>query len=214
MILSCKTYLFFSLCILILHLSSFSQGKIVSTHLTQKEIPKAIPYEGKFKNAIKWVDKSGENIVIITETGEYQSRTESNEDYRDAKLYAYHFSLKNNIFTQTWKIQDFIYACPVDIEAQFIPNTFQITDLNKNGIGEVWLMYKTVCHGDVSPSNMKIIMQEGSKKFAMRGRNRVEYGKGKFEGGEFTFDQAFLTGPSVFRDFAKALWNKNIMQVW
>jgi hypothetical protein len=61
---------------------------------------------------------------------------------------------------------------------------------------------------------MKIIMHEGTQKFAMRGRNKVEYEANKFEGGEFTFDQAFLTGLPVFRNFAKELWNKNIMQVW
>ena len=75
-------------------------------------------------------------------------------------------------------------------------------------------MYKTVCHGDVSPCNMKIIMYQGQQKFAMRGQNKVEYAKGEFAGGDYKFDQSFVNGPMVFRVFAKQLWDKNIMETW
>jgi len=76
-------------------------------------------------------------------------------------------------------------------------------------------MYETVCHGDVSPSDMKIIMYEGQQKFAMRGENKINYGTGDngqkmYAGGEYKIDDAFSNGPTVFLEFAKKLWNKNI----
>ena len=37
-------------------------------------------------------------------------------------------------------------------------------------------MYKTVCHVDVSPCDMKIIMYQGGQKYAIRGKNKVFYG--------------------------------------
>jgi hypothetical protein len=116
------------------------------------KIPNGIHYSGKMKNMLRWIDKHGENIVIITETGGYRNpKINHDSDGTDTELFAYHYSISNNQASETWKIHDFIYDCPVDYEATFIKNTFQITDLNKNGIAETWLMYKTVCHGDVSP---------------------------------------------------------------
>ena len=75
-------------------------------------------------------------------------------------------------------------------------------------------MYKTVCHGDVSPSNMKVIMYQGLQKYAMRGRNKVKISETETEGGEYTFDKVFVDGPISFRNFAIKLWEKNILQKW
>jgi hypothetical protein len=102
---------------------------------------------------------------------------------------------------QIWKVYDFIQDCGLDIEASFIKNTLRLTDLNHDGIGEVWLMYKTVCHGDVSPFEMKIIMYQGQQKFARRGHNKVQLGKTEVDGGDYKFDKAFTDGPGTFREY-------------
>ena len=102
----------------------------------------------------------------------------------------------------------------MDIEASFIRNTLQLTDLNENGIAEIWLIYKTACRGDVSPSDMKVIMYEASQKYAMRGQNKVQLSDDEVYGGEYTFNRTFLDGPMKFRIFAKGLWDENILQVW
>jgi hypothetical protein len=122
--------------------------------------------------------------------------------------------ISHNEAKSSWTVHDYIHDCPVDYEAKFIKNTLQITDLNKNGIGEIWLMYKTACHGDVSPSDMKIIMYEGKLVHKMIGTNKVEIGPGEFYGGEYKFDKSFQEGPKEFINFAKNLWRKNIMQTW
>lgn len=182
------------------------------------QFPAGIRYEGFIKNAVRWTDKSGDNIVVTTETGIYTSpKFEHESEYgSDAELFAYHYIVSNNEAKQTWKVYDFISDCPVDIAAFFVKNSFEITDLNKNGIAEIWIMYKTVCHGDVSPSDMKIIMYEGKKKFAMRGENKVatgidDDGKTLYYGGKYKFDQNFKNAPQVFKDFAKNLWNNNLI---
>jgi hypothetical protein len=185
------------------------------TKLDTNKLPKGLSFEGNIKTAVRWVDEDGDNIVITTETGEHPSKTEKIADYRDAELFACHFMLEyKKGFKCTWQLTDFIKACPMDIEAKFIKNTFALTDLDSNGVAEIWLMYKTVCHGDVSPSNMKLIMYQRKQKYAMRGRNKVEYEQGKFDGGEYTFDKAFTKGPPAFIDFAKHLWDENSMQTW
>ncbi len=194
---------------------TMGKAQIKLTKLQTTELPSDIKFEGKIKNAVKWKDNLGDNIVITSETGKYPSKgNESEDDFLDAELFAFHFLILKNNSKQTWKVHDFIKDCPVDIEASFIKNTFQITDLNKDGIAEIWLMYKTACHGDVSPCDMKIIMYQGNQKYAMRGQNKVKVSEKEFDGGNYKFDQAFTNGPTEFLDFAKKMWNKNIMQVW
>lgn len=192
--------------------------KITPIALKVDELPKDIVYEGEIVNAVKWTDNLGENVVITTETGIYDSKKFPKEnDGSDAEIFAYHYILEKNKFKQTWKVYDYISDCPVDIVAEFLDNTFQITDLNNNGVGEIWLMYKTVCHGDVSPFEMKIIMYEGQQKFALRGETKIMYGiddkeNKLYTGGEYKIDKAFSDGPKMFLDFAKKLWKKNILE--
>ncbi|KFF06256.1 M949_RS01915 family surface polysaccharide biosynthesis protein [Flavobacterium reichenbachii] len=185
------------------------------------QFPSSIKYEGFVKNAVRWKDKLGDNIVITTETGYFVSSKfkHESENSSDAELFVYHYIMSGNKAQQTWKIYDYIADCPVDITASFVKNTFQVTDLNNNGIAEVWIMYKTVCHGDVSPSNMKIIMYEGKQKYAMRGENKVQVGvldngKAQYIGGEFKFDENFKKAEKAFKDFAQKLWNKNLIEKW
>lgn len=207
-----KTGLYFLT--LLCSMTACGQGQITTTNLDINKLPKGIKFTGKIKTAVRWNDKSGDNIVLTTETGETINKTAPSDDYRDAALYAYHFIVNNDSTYLTWKVYDFIKECPVDIEANFIKNTFQVTDLNNDGVAEVWLMYKTVCHGDVSPCDMKIIMYQGQQKYAIRGQNKVQVSDKEFYGGEYKFDKAFADGPKEFLEFAKKMWSKNIMQRW
>lgn len=192
---------------------SFAQIKVIK--LDKKDIPTSIKYTGHIINAVKYTDNEGQHLIITTETGITPTKNSESSDGRDAALYAYCYNIgTNNDFKLSWQTYDFIKDCPVDLEAQYVPNTFAVTDLNKNGKAEVWLMYTTVCHGDVSPSDMKIIMHEGIKKYAVRGTKKVKISDKDFDGGKYTLDEVFKTGPEAFRQYAVALWKKNLMQVW
>lgn len=202
---------------MLLFLGSFlvsGQGKIELTNLEKSQLPNGINYSGEIKQAVRWKDNQGEHIVITTETGDLESKSGPSEDYRDAALYAYHFLVFPDSIRQIWKVHDFIKECPLDIEANFIKNTFQVTDLNSNGIAEVWLMYIVTCTSDVSPVDMKIIMYQGNQKYAVRGHTKVEPAQGEFIGGDYKFDKAFNEGPTEFREFAKKLWKLHISEKW
>jgi hypothetical protein len=181
------------------------------TRLDKNSIPRAIKYPGHVIDAVRWTDSLGDNIVITTETGITPGKSEGSSD---AALYAYHYLAGADSFRLVWRIYDFIKDCDVDLEANYVKGAFAVTDLNKDGTAEVWVMYRTVCHGDVSPSNMKIIMYEGNKKYAVRGTSRVKPAANEVDGGEYNFDDAFKHGPEVFRQYATQLWNKNIDETW
>lgn len=200
------------LSIFFLLIFSFSRAQVKTQKLDRAKIPTAIQYRGNLKSAVTWTDNLGTHYVITTETGTIDSKIEA--DSRDAELFAYHYLLAVDTLQLTWKVYDFIKNCPVDLKANFVKNTFAVTDLNKNGQAEVWLMYQTVCRGDVSPSDMKIIMYEGNRKYAARGTTKVQETGKKYNGGNYSFDEAFKNAPDAFKNYAKALWQKNRMEVW
>jgi len=194
--------------LLLITQGAFAQIKIIK--LEKSAIPPSIKYSGRLVNAVRYTDGAGQHIVITTETGITDSRDTANTDSRDAALYAWHYDIAGDTYKLTWRTYDFVKECPVDLAANYLPDTFAITDLNNDGKAEVWLMYQTVCHGDVSPAEMKIIMHEGEKKYAVRGTNRVKVSDKAYYGGKFTFDEAFNNGPELFREYARQLWKKNL----
>ncbi|WP_146185881.1 M949_RS01915 family surface polysaccharide biosynthesis protein [Flavobacterium album] len=193
-----------------------AQGKLSPTKLNAKQLPEGIEYEGKVKSALQWKDANGDNILITTETGIYTSKKFKHEDDgRDAELFAYHYIMKGGKPLQTWKVYDYISDCPLDIEANFVSDPPNITDLDNDGFAEVWMVYKTACRGDVSPADMKLIMYENGKKHAMRGTEKMlqgvdEKGNKSYDGGTYKFDPAFTNAPESFRVFAKKLWKENL----
>ena len=201
-----------TLLLLILSQTAFAQVKV--TPLDKKAIPSSIKYSGHVVNAARYTDSEGEHIIITTETGEIKSKEPDYEDYRKAELFAYDYLVKNGTPKIVWQLHDFTIDCPFDLKARYIPKTFAVTDINKDGKTEVWLMYSVVCHGDVSPSDMKIIMYEGVKKFAIRGQSFVKLSAKETYGGTYTMDEAFKNGPEVFRQYAIQLWKKNRNETW
>jgi hypothetical protein len=189
-----------------------AQPKI--SRLDKNTLPKGLEYIGHIVNAVRWADSSGNHIVVTSETGETPSKTMKEADYKDAALYAYHYLVQHDSLALLWKVYDYSKECPLDINANYIKNSFAITDLNKNGKAEVWLMYKTACRSDVSPANMKVVMYEGNKKHTIRGTNKVLVSEKTYTGGEYTFDETFKNAPEVFKQYALQLWKKNINEKW
>jgi hypothetical protein len=194
--------------ILLFSLVTFSSyvfaQKIPTISLNKTQIPSQIKYLGKLIDAFQFSDSEGKHFLITSETGIYS--TPKYDDFRNAKINAQHYIEKNGKLVQTWKINDAILDCSLDLEATFLKNSIQVTDLDKDGKAEIWIPYKLGCYGDVSPRQMKIIMYRGQQKFAMRGETKLHYA-GKTYGGGFKFDNAFLKQDKLIQDFARKLWN-------
>ena len=179
--------------------------------ISNENLPKEINFEGNLKEITKLKDLNGEHIIILTETGEIPSKKNIElEDETDFKIFAndYIFDKKENKYKLNWKMQDFISNCEFDLMMGFIKNAFKITDLNKNGIAEIWTMYHMTCTSDVSPSEMKIIMYEGKQKYALRGNSVVNTGTEKI-GGDYKLGENLSKAPKEFKDFALKMWKEN-----
>ncbi|GAA4469920.1 hypothetical protein GCM10023093_30190 [Nemorincola caseinilytica] len=177
--------------------------------LVPKTIPSEVSYNGDLVQAIKWEDKVGENIVVISETPSAQSITRPEKGYYEAALDARHFVREEEHWRPRWTLHDQVNECNLQIAANFVQNTFDITDLDNNGIAEVWLVYKVGCYGKNRPSFMKVIMYESETRYSMKGLTDVG-AKGKYGGNDRSFDANFNKGPAIFREHATQLWDDNV----
>lgn len=203
---------FLILLLVLVNISSFGQFKL--TKLTSSTWPENMKCEGNMIYAVRWTDNLGTNYVITSETGRVYSKVAGEEDLFDSYLYAYHYIIVGDSAKLTWKVYDYNKGCGLDINFYFVDSSFAVTDLDKNGRAEVWLMYKNSCHGDVSPVTTKIIMYEADKKYALRGESRVKVSETDYAGGDYTLDSNFKTGPPAFKQYAEKLWNKHKEETW
>lgn len=194
--------------------SAASPAKIQTLAFNPKALPQEIRYKGKVVAGARWLDKKGENLLLLCETGSFNSPVPPNSKknpYGDwgmaAELYAYHYAKIKEKFTLLWKLNDSMKICPLDLEATFLPNSLSITDLDHNSVAESTFLYKLGCRGGLDPVQLILIIHEGKAKYALRGETMVPTGPGKKLGGQKTIDPAFRRAPKAFLDHALQQWN-------
>lgn len=209
---------------LIVSQCAFAQIKVVK--LDSASVPKFAKYKGSIDTAVRYWDKDGEHILIASyyekddttelvmekADGKGDSTSVGSSDTRSAYLYAYNYLVTGKTAKLLWQMKDFVEECGEDVTAYYLPATFAVTDLDHNGQAEVWLMYKLNCAGDVSPVTMKVIMHQGAQKYAMRGDTKVVISGRNYGGGTYSFDDAFNKAPEIFKEHARLLWKKNLME--
>lgn len=184
-----------------------AQAQLKITPLTPAAIPASLRHEGKVVQALQYTDRTGTYRVLATQIGERPAPAQT-EDGQRVDLYAYQYATGSGAPVLSWQVHDFVTDCPVDLLAQFEPRGLSVTDLDGNGVAEVWLIYRTVCRGDPSPSTQKIIMYEGKRKYAVRGTTRVTLA-GADAADTYTMDAALKAAPAAFRQHATKLWQQH-----
>jgi len=202
-----------------------AEGEISEWEYAGKEMPFSISNtdiintKGNVVQVHRYEDRTGSNLIILTET-DIESRPDpADKDFtlRSKELYArrYVYDRDREELKSAWQVTDFVRDCPLyDISVSFIGDAFRITDLNGDGLSEIWMVYTLACRGDTSPKTMKIIMYEGDRKYALRGETRslvADFGdpaKNEYAGGDYVPDAAFNAAPPAFLSFAKELWEK------
>ena len=192
-------YFFFFLALLALP----AHAQLQVSALPPRAVPATLPRTGRVVQALRYTDRTGTYTVLATESGP----TSQGADGQRADLYAYQYPATSS--AASWQVHDFVADCLLDLQARFRPQGLTVTDLDGNGTAEVWLVYRTVCRGDVSPSTQKIIMYEGARKYAVRGTSRISLG-GQPDGGTNTFDAAWQAAPAAFRQHAAKLWQQHL----
>ena len=184
-----------------------AQAQLRVSPLAPAVVPATLKRSGRVVQALRYTDRTGTYTVLATETGPRPDPAAQSSDGQRADLYAYQYPATGT--APTWQVHDFVDDCPLDLEAQFVPKALTATDLDQDGTAEVWLVYRTTCRGDVSPSTQKIILYEGARKYAVRGTSRIAIGNGRYDGGTYTLDAAWAAAPAAFRQHAAQLWQQH-----
>jgi hypothetical protein len=186
-----------------------SKTEVEMLTFDKSDLPSEIKYSGNIVTGKRWTDKNGENILILTKTkikDKKAKQPDFDEYLRECELFGYHYVSTGGSFSLLWKINDLVKDCPFDLTLDFIPGSLSITDLNDNGIAESTFLYKMACRGDVSPSELKLMMHENDNKYALRGNMLIKI-EGT-QGGNYKVDKSFETAPEGFLDYAKTQWKE------
>lgn len=148
-----------------------------------------------------WTDKNGKNSIVFSKNIEKSIRVDF-----FAELF------KDNRNKPYVSVYDFIDDCPVDFDVNYINNSLSITDINSNGVKEITFLYELACQGGIGPTNMKLMMIEGSLKYKIRGLRIDEVSRRnpelavKYD--ESLIDNSFNSAPKEFLSFAQKEWLK------
>jgi len=115
---------------------------------------------------------------------------------------------KNGV--EEWTIRDGA-ECPADSATTptFYPNPNPVTDLNNDGEAEVTVAYSLSCGARLEPAEIKVIMRQGEKKYAIRGQALVYEPGQPLRGGIRKPDAALLLpGNAAFLNHMGNIWNK------
>ncbi|UOQ66665.1 M949_RS01915 family surface polysaccharide biosynthesis protein [Hymenobacter volaticus] len=207
------------------------------------EVPVALRLPGKLLEGWRWQDANGENLLVIfralvsstQQAAAASSAASAEQDMQDfersAQLRARQYVRREGKFTELWRLQDAIAACPLDMTLRLQPGSTAITDLDHDGRSETTLMYALACRGDISSAALKLIMRAGPAKYALRGSTVVQYDsvpatqrrpttpccldklsaaqreEGNIDG-YYQNEADFQTAPPAFLQFARQHWQK------
>lgn len=113
---------------------------------------------------------------------------------------------------EVWRAKDFNQGCEFDATFEVVEGSISVTDLDDDGEPEISFIYRVGCRSDVSPVTVKLLMYEGSTKYALRGDSRERVSETDFMGGDFKIDPAFEKAPPRFLEYAKAQWKKLVFE--
>lgn len=173
-----------------------------------RKIPPSEPVAGLAQgeglvSTLYWQDRAGTNLATFHRVASQKAGE------RSAMLTVQGYLLQDGRYQPTWRINDGIDDCQLDMTAFFEPNSLEVTDLDGNGIGEVSFVYRKACIGGIDLVDEKLFLIEGTNKFPIRGGTEPVFGDSevaKGYDGPMFIDKAFNRAPAAFRKFAVTKW--------
>ena len=159
------------------------------------QLPPDLRGRGQLLEAWRWPDANGENLLTVFRTvsksaAEQLAAAKSRQPVvtdsasvvdmadleRDAELTARQYVRRpGGTYTELWHLKDAVRGCPLDLTLRLRPHSTAITDLDGNGRTETTLLYALACRGGIDPAAFKLVIHEGTAKYALRGTTVVEF---------------------------------------
>ncbi|MBL4637500.1 MAG: hypothetical protein JKY56_26825 [Kofleriaceae bacterium] len=165
--------------------------------------------KGKFHSIAGWTDKHGLHALVFSTT------VSEKEDEVSSMLIADLFSREGDAWTSQRQFKASVDKCQFDTELKAQTGDWSITDLDKDGLGEVSFAWSVGCRSDVSPVTHKVLLvtfkDAEYKKYVLRGNTGIKMA-GEVEGGEFKADKVFETAPKEFLAHAEMVWKNTSIE--
>jgi hypothetical protein len=166
---------------------------------TKPTLPKDFRADGTLVSVATFNDNDGSHVVYI----------ERKAAKLGPELHVYGYVKGPSMaWAKQWQANDFVRDCEVDVSLDYRPGSLTVTDIDGDGIAEVTFAYTQSCSGDVSPKTMKLLMYEGTTKYAVRGETRVDTGGGHMVGGACELDPTLTSALPSFTTYLKDRWAK------
>ncbi len=183
--------------------SGAAADKLQLAKVAEKELPAGINVQGTFEQAWKFDDKNGTNYIVFS-----AKRWETPPQSRNAMLYADEWVVPDKgAPKKLLPVTELVEDCPLALTALFHDNALELTDLNKDGVGEITFGYEVGCRSDVSADKYKVLTLVAGTMYILRGQTRFD-DAGEVGGGTFTPDPIFKKGPASYLEHAKAVWTR------
>jgi hypothetical protein len=166
--------------------------------VTNANYPVFLPSpKGKIVDAIKWSDRSGTNILVISE---FKKGTTLQKGFA-SELFASQFLLKGGTYDTIWKIKDFNYK---DSDIEYAPGTLKLLDIDNDGDAESLFFYTI---SSVDHQITKLILHTKGQKLVIRGYYTIFDSGDEPREDSLVVDPAFNKVNSTFKKIAIEEWH-------
>lgn len=174
--------------------------------VAKKDLPAWVKLKGTFERALSWTDNKGRNLVVFT-------TTESSRRQGEDRLLSYALTVEHQVESggqvRTLRtVRDRVEKCELDLVGRVVPESIALTDLDRDGVGELTFAYELGCHSDVSPNTLKLLLLQNESKFIFRGETLVELPDDAPIGGKYKAEPPESAWPRPFLEHAKKVWQR------
>lgn len=162
---------------------------------------------GELVGAYRVIDRGGEHLLVLNSSHGPSPSNKKSGRTEYIKLNAQYYSRNAGVWSTEWTVNDFVDCPGLDVAASFFTESLSFTDLNKDGLTEITIPYKMFCGGGVDPSTVKVILRDGTKKFAIRGESLIKLPGQEPFGGEHAYDKSLqLPTNSAYKKHMETIW--------
>lgn len=171
-----------------------------------KSMASLLKVEGEIVAGRVWTDANGENVLVLSQIKEDSF---SNEEGPSSltRLLAKHFVNEAGDYRVVSEIEEVESDCGFDNRAAFSATLLAVTDLDKNGLAEIIVVYRLGCSSELSPDQLRLVMFENGKMHKISGTTIADYGEWK-DGGKTFVDPSFEKLTEEQRNEAMRIWEK------
>ena len=171
-----------------------------------KNLASLLKIEGEIVVGRVWTDANGENVLVLSQIKE-EHFSDDDGPSSDTRLMVKHFVNEEGNYRLLSEIDERESDCGFENRAAFSVSLLNISDLDKNGVAEIYIVYRMGCTSELSPDQLRLVMFENAKKYSITGTTIADYGDRK-EGGKTFVDPSFEKLTEAQRNEAMRIWEK------